>query len=165
MGRKSEQTEQLKKEVLTALEQTLGIVTPACKMAGIGRTTFYQWCKDDHEFNEKVKELNNHTLDFVESKLHKAIRDDNLTAVIIYLKSKGKGRGCHPQEGSMASVLKVKDGHNGIFDTLVQLPGLFYFHCPDLFPTLLNTTLLAGRPMGRWYAHLSRRAPTGNFCW
>jgi len=93
MGRKSEQTEQLKKEVLTALEQTLGIVTPACKMAGIGRTTFYQWCKEDRDFNEKVRELNNHTLDFVESKLHKAIRDDNLTAVIFYLKSKGKGRG------------------------------------------------------------------------
>lgn len=93
MGRKSEQTEQLKKEVLAALEQTLGIVTPACKMASIGRTTFYQWCKEDDDFYDKVKELNNHTLDFVESKLHKAIRDDNLTAIIFYLKTKGKKRG------------------------------------------------------------------------
>ena len=93
MGRKTEQTEHVKKEVLQALEQTLGIVTPACKMVGVGRTTFYQWLKDDDDFRAKVTELHNHTLDFVESKLHKAIRDDNLPAVIFYLKTRGKERG------------------------------------------------------------------------
>ncbi len=83
----------VKKNLLEALEQSLGIVTTACKIVGCARSTFYKYYKDDQDFRASVDELENLTLDFVESKLHKQIENDNTTATIFYLKTKGKKRG------------------------------------------------------------------------
>ena len=82
-----------KEDILQALEKTLGVVTTACKQVGIGRATFYRWLKEDKEFNEQVIAIQDVALDFAESKLHKLIRDENPTAIIFYLKTKGKKRG------------------------------------------------------------------------
>ena len=86
-------TEQHKKAVLEALEKSLGVVTTACKIAGVGRTQFYQWLKDDPEFSRQVEDVANITLDFAESQLHKQIKDGSVPATIFYLKTKGKKRG------------------------------------------------------------------------
>ena len=86
-------TEQHKKAILEALEKNLGIVTTACKQVGIGRTTFYDWLKEDEDFKKKVDEINNVALDFTESKLFKLIERENPTAIIFHLKTKGKKRG------------------------------------------------------------------------
>ena len=86
-------TEQGKKAMLESLEKSLGVVTTACKQAGIGRTIYYEWLKGDPEFKEKVEDLQNVTLDFAESQLHKQIKDGNTSATIFYLKTKGKSRG------------------------------------------------------------------------
>ena len=86
-------TEQHKKAILDALEKSLGVVTTACKSVGIGRTTFYDWIKEDPEFKKKVKDINDIALDFAESSLHKQIKDGNTAATIFYLKTKGKKRG------------------------------------------------------------------------
>lgn len=86
-------TEQHKKALLDALEKSLGIVTSACKSVGVGRTTFYQWMKDDKEFAEAVKDIENIALDFAESQLHQQIKGGNPTSTIFYLKTKGKKRG------------------------------------------------------------------------
>jgi hypothetical protein len=83
----------VKKNLLEALEQSLGIVTTACKIVGCARSTFYKYYKEDQDFRASVDELENLTLDFVESKLHKQIENDNTTATIFYLKTKGKKRG------------------------------------------------------------------------
>ena len=80
----------VKKNLLEALEKSLGIVTTACKIVGCARSTFYKYYKDDQDFKASVDELENLTLDFVESKLHKQIENDNTTATIFYLKTKGK---------------------------------------------------------------------------
>ena len=84
---------QHKKAVIEALEKTLGIVTQACKMAGVGRSTFYKWMDDDEEFRKQVQDIDNVVLDFVESKLHKQIDGGNPTSTIFYLKTKGRKRG------------------------------------------------------------------------
>lgn len=89
----SEQTEHNKKNILEALEKSFGVVTTACKSAGVGRTQFYQWLKDDKEFKEKVDDIQNIALDMAESQLHKQIITGNTTATIFYLKTKGKNRG------------------------------------------------------------------------
>ena len=86
-------TEQHKKAVLVALEKTLGVVTSACKTAGVGRTQFYSWLKDDPDFKEAVKEIGDVALDFAETQLHKQIAGGNSTSTIFYLKTKGKDRG------------------------------------------------------------------------
>ena len=86
-------TEQHKKAVLEALEQSLGVVTSACKKVGIGRTTFYGWLADDEEFAKQVKDIENVALDFAESQLHKQIKGGNPSSTIFYLKTKGKNRG------------------------------------------------------------------------
>tara|TARA_R100000541_G_scaffold55500_1_gene64420 strand:+ start:97 stop:456 length:360 start_codon:yes stop_codon:yes gene_type:complete len=86
-------TEHHKKAIIDALEKSLGVVTTACKNAGIGRTTFYEWMKDDQEFEQEVNEIQNIALDFAESQLHKQIGDGSTAATIFYLKTKGKKRG------------------------------------------------------------------------
>jgi phage antirepressor YoqD-like protein len=86
-------TEHHKKAILEALEKSLGVVTTACKIVGVGRTTFYQWLKDDEVFAQQVKDIENIALDFVESKLFENIRDGKTSETIFYLKTKGKNRG------------------------------------------------------------------------
>jgi hypothetical protein len=87
------QTQQLKKAMLLALEQSLGIVTAAAKSVGIDRTTHYLWLKDDEEYKAAVDSIQDITLDFAESQLHKQIKEGEVTSTIFYLKTKGKKRG------------------------------------------------------------------------
>ena len=82
-----------KESLLKSLEQSLGVVTVACKKADIPRSTFYKWLKEDQEFSKKVKDIENVALDFAESQLHKQISDNSTAATIFYLKTKGKARG------------------------------------------------------------------------
>jgi len=99
-NKKSEQPVHNKKEaMLAALEKTMGIVTKACKLTGVGRTTHYDWMRDDKEYKKKVEELENVALDFAESKLMKNIDSGDTTATIFYLKTKGKKRGYGDQMG------------------------------------------------------------------
>jgi hypothetical protein len=86
-------TEQHKKAMLEALEKSLGVVTTACKKAGVGRTIHYEWLKNDPEYKAAVQDIQDITLDFAESQLHKQIQDGNTTATIFFLKTKGKQRG------------------------------------------------------------------------
>ena len=82
-----------KESLLKSLEQSLGIVTVACKKANIPRSTYYKWLKEDEAFAIEVKDIENIALDFAESQLHKQIGADNTSATIFYLKTKGKNRG------------------------------------------------------------------------
>lgn len=82
-----------KKAMIEALEKTLGIVTQACKLVGVSRDSHYRWIKEDPEYKKNVDEVENIVLDFAESKLHKAMNEDNVTATIFFLKTRGKCRG------------------------------------------------------------------------
>ena len=86
-------TAQHKKAVIEALEQSLGIVSEACKKVGVGRTTFYKWTREDSEFKEQVDDIEDVALDYVESQLYGQIRKGDTTAIIFYMKTKGKKRG------------------------------------------------------------------------
>jgi hypothetical protein len=86
-------TEHHKKALLKALEKSLGVVTTACKSVGVGRTTYYDWLNNDKQFADAVKDIENVALDFAESHLHKQIQNNNTSATIFYLKTKGKHRG------------------------------------------------------------------------
>jgi|TARA_A100001518_G_C1201298_1_gene44799 hypothetical protein len=91
MGKK-ERT--LKKDtLLQALESSLGIVSTACNRTGISRSSFYKWYKEDEEFRQKVDEIDNVKLDYVETKLFKNIENEKEKSIIFYLQHKGHKRG------------------------------------------------------------------------
>tara|TARA_R100001440_G_scaffold64646_1_gene85311 strand:- start:845 stop:1228 length:384 start_codon:yes stop_codon:yes gene_type:complete len=90
----SKKEHNLKKEtLLSALENSLGIVSTACNRSGISRSSFYKWYKEDEEFRKKVDEIDNLKLDFVESKLFKNIENEKEKSIIFYLQHKGHKRG------------------------------------------------------------------------
>ena len=86
-------TAEAKKRALDALRKTLGVVSPALKMAKVGRSTFYDWLKVDPEFKKEVEECESMALDMAESQLYRQIESGNTVATIFYLKTKGKKRG------------------------------------------------------------------------
>ena len=89
----SNKTKHNKKQLLEALEQSLAIVTTACKKVGVSRKTYYEYYKTDPEFKASVDDLSNVALDFAESHLHKQIKNGIPASTIFYLKTKGKKRG------------------------------------------------------------------------
>jgi hypothetical protein len=83
----------LKKATLEALEKSLGVVTDACKKAGISRQSHYRWMQEDELYKEAVESISEMAIDFAESSLYKQIKEGNTPATIFYLKTKGKNRG------------------------------------------------------------------------
>lgn len=82
-----------KQAMIKALEDTLGIVTHACKKVGIERVTHYAWLKEDAVYKAHIDNLNNVVVDFAESSLLKRVKEGSDTAIIFLLKCKGKDRG------------------------------------------------------------------------
>ena len=82
-----------KQKVLKALEESHGVVTNACKKAGVSRAQFYRWWNEDEKFRQQCDDIQESAIDFVESELFKQIKEGNITGQIFYLKTKGKHRG------------------------------------------------------------------------
>lgn len=74
-------------------ESSLGIISNACKKANVSRRTYYNWMRDSKAFSEACEEIKDVTLDFVEHSLLKNIKKGDTTAIIFYLKTKGRDRG------------------------------------------------------------------------
>ena len=93
MVRKETRTDTKKRAMISALASSLGVVSTACKNVGITRQTHYTWMREDMAYAGDVKDIENITLDFAESKLHELIFEGNVASVIFFLKTKGKARG------------------------------------------------------------------------
>ena len=96
MGIKNDTKQQIqhnKKKLLKALEKSMGIVTNACKIVNLDRTTFYRYYNEDQQFADDVDKVQDYVLDFAESKLLENIKDKKETSIIFYLKTKGRKRG------------------------------------------------------------------------
>jgi hypothetical protein len=102
----------IKKAMIEALKKTFGRVSQAAEIVGINRCTHYKWLESDPEYKEMVEEINEASIDFVELKLFEKITGVTVqnginndgepmiytqppsdTAIIFYLKTKGKKRG------------------------------------------------------------------------
>lgn len=132
VSKKLQQVQHHKKALLAALEKTLGVVSEACKIAELDRTTFYNYQKEDAEFAAAVKDIQEISLDFAESKLFQLIDGvwlegkgedqnepptyklpPNVTATIFYLKTKGKDRGyVEKQEIQHSGSIQQKPAHD-----------------------------------------------------
>jgi len=67
-------------------------ITAACKQIGIDRSLFYKWMGNPL-FAQRVKDVMEEKLDFIESKLFQKVKDGDITAIIFALMTLGKHRG------------------------------------------------------------------------
>lgn len=78
-----------KKKLLQRLHKT-PIVEVACNQAGVPRSTYYRWRKRDEAFAEEcdaaIEESTGRINDLAESQLISAIKEQNMTAIIFWLK-------------------------------------------------------------------------------
>lgn len=82
-----------KKRLLAKLIEYKGIVTTACAAANVSRPIHYVWYNSDPDYKQKVDDIQEMVLDFVEGSLHKLINDGDTAATLFYLKTRGKKRG------------------------------------------------------------------------
>ena len=82
-----------KERLLDELEKADGIIGMACKKAGVDSDTYYAWHKADEEFAKRADDIIEGQVDKVENKLLQKIKEGDITAIIFYLKTKGKKRG------------------------------------------------------------------------
>ena len=92
-AQKAQKTDKKKKDFIESLRNNLGHIADACTAANIGRRTYYNWVADDKEFKEDVDHIQDSLLDLAETKLLQNIENNENTAIIFYLKTKGKKRG------------------------------------------------------------------------
>lgn len=86
-------TDEQKKKLIEQIRKT-PIIQIACEKSGIGRATYYRWKKDDAQFREAAEtalyEGESLINDMAESQLISAIRNQNMTAIIFWLKNHHK---------------------------------------------------------------------------
>lgn len=111
----------IKKKFLENLSQCKGTISTACKMSGIARSTFYDYINSDREFMEMVFETKELAIDHVERKLMQKIDDGDTTAIIFYLKTKGRKRGY----GEKLTIEETaRPLHLGEIDFTMLLPSI-----------------------------------------
>ena len=105
--KKENKTARHKQQMIEALTETMGIVTSACQKVNISRNTHYRWYNEDTEYQKQVDDIDNIALDCAEEQLLNHIKKSDITAIIFYLKTKGKRRGYIERQ-----ELTGKDGEN-----------------------------------------------------
>src|SRR5690625_1220062 len=92
-NRKADTKRRTKEALLQALEHTLGNVSQACAAVGCSREAYYNYRREDEDFAKRADFVGEKNLDFAETKLLQNIRKGDNTAIIFFLKTKGKERG------------------------------------------------------------------------
>ena len=82
-----------KKTFLRALIACHGVISDACKAAGVTRPTIYNWIEKDPEFTQAMSIIEEDAVDFGESQLFKNIERGHEASIIFFLKTRGKKRG------------------------------------------------------------------------
>ena len=79
--------------IIKALEKCGGIKAHAAKLLKLTRAGISYRIKKSKALTEALQDIEARNLDIAESELMKKIKDGNLTAIIFFLKCKGKSRG------------------------------------------------------------------------
>ena len=111
-------------QLIEALKASAGFYSVAAEMLGCHRTAINHRVSKNEELKQIVEEINERNLDIAESKLLKEINSGNMTAIIFYLKCKGKKRGyiekseidINSKEGAPALAVYI-DGKKDGFKT------------------------------------------------
>lgn len=87
-------------------------VTKACKDCNIGRDTHYRWLKNDAEYAEEFKKIDDMVIDLVEDCFMENIKSGNVAAQIFFLKTRGRKRGYEEKQEHVHRI------HDDIIDKL-----------------------------------------------
>ena len=82
-----------KDNFLTQLENSFGLVATTCRKAGISRSTYYKWRKEDTDFANKADEVRELQKDAVEALILKKMKCGDTAMLIFYAKTQMKDRG------------------------------------------------------------------------
>ena len=102
-------------QIIEALRQSGGILAAACRLLGCARNTLRRYIRESPALQSAVAEINEQTLDLAEGQLLSKISEGHMTAIIFYLKTKGKHRGY---------VERAVIEHKGMPDPGADLSGL-----------------------------------------
>jgi hypothetical protein len=80
-------------QIEKALDATGGFVSKAAKKLNVTRQCVNNRVNKNPKLKEKLMDIRESHIDFAEDKLIEAIRNNNLAAIIFFLKCQGKGRG------------------------------------------------------------------------
>lgn len=80
-------------QMIDALKYAQGMVTHAADRLGCSYNTMVKYIEKYPTVRAAYKQLQERTLDNVELRLLKAVNNDDLTAIIFFLKTQGKRRG------------------------------------------------------------------------
>jgi hypothetical protein len=80
-------------EMIAAITEAQGFVTKAADILGCSRNKFYVYLKRYPTVQEVLEDTREKRHEWVENKLMQQIKNDNLTAIIFYLKTQGKHLG------------------------------------------------------------------------
>lgn len=115
-----------KKALIEAMQKSLGVVTQACKIAGVDRGTYYNYYDSDPAFKKACDDCSEIALDFAESKLYKQIEDGVPVSTIFFLKTKGKNRGYIERSEQDITTggrpIHIIELHDRTSDNTLQLP-------------------------------------------
>ena len=75
-----------KKKALEAIELNYGRIRPALKTIGVGKSQFYQWLKDDAEFEAAYRNILTARQAIVTSKLALQVKAENPKALLRIVK-------------------------------------------------------------------------------
>ncbi len=80
----------VKKDFVNAfsMDEVRGNISISCDAVGISRQTFYDWMKNDKEFNNAIQEAQNRLRDDMESVLVSRGVDNSDAALIFWLKNR-----------------------------------------------------------------------------
>jgi hypothetical protein len=97
-----------KELLLKSLQENLGILAPALKVANMNRNTFSKYYEEDLIFRNLVDEIREEAVDYVEGQLFRQIKNGGASQTIFYLKTKGKHRGYIEQNDTNMTIDAVK---------------------------------------------------------
>jgi len=80
-------------EIIRVLELELGMITYAAKKLHVSYNTLKRFIQGNAKVQEALHEIQEHSLDLVETKLLKMIEEGHERALFFFLKTKGKRRG------------------------------------------------------------------------
>ena len=90
-------------------------ISATCKGIGIDRKTFYNWKKDDNDFAEKAKEVEESLMEMAESQLFKNITSGKEASLFFYLCNRSPERWKNIQKVEHTGEIQIG------FDKLVRM--------------------------------------------